>query len=113
MQLIAVYARVVDESDGDLGSDELFDRGHHILAPIIKLLDACCGIPSILNAFEELLEPLMKDICNRDTEQLFEEVRGCCICTVALEVAPDDPVTGSEVLAVLLLSCMLLSGLVL
>lgn len=74
MQLIGVYARVVNESDGDLDSEKLFDQGYHILAPIIKLLDACSNIPSILSSFEELLEPLLKDLCTRDTEPLFEQV---------------------------------------
>jgi hypothetical protein len=74
LQLIAVYARVVIEADGDMDSEKLFDQGYHILAPIIKLLDSCSNIPSILHSFEELLEPLIKDVCSRDTEPLFEQV---------------------------------------
>lgn len=74
MQLVAVYARVVNEAEGDLDSEKLLDQGYHILAPIIRLLEACSGIPSLLVAFEELLEPLIKDICSRNNDMLFEQV---------------------------------------
>jgi hypothetical protein len=90
VQLIAVYARVVNEADGDLDSEKLFDQGYHILAPIIKLLDACSNIPSILVSFEELLEPLIKDICSRDTEPLFEQVPASDTDALRLRLIPDD-----------------------
>lgn len=98
VQLIAVYARVVNESDGDLDSEKLFDQGYHILAPIIKLLDACSNIPSILAAFEELLEPLIRDICSRDTEALFEQVTSSDLDALTPQFTHNELLLGQGIL---------------
>eukprot|EP00892_Ulva_mutabilis_P009974 jgi/Ulvmu1/7349/UM036_0009.1 len=73
-ELVGVYARVVGDADADQDNDMLFDQGYHILQPIIRLLEACSNIPKLMRDLEELLLPILQDICNRCPEDLFEQV---------------------------------------
>ena len=74
MQLVGVYARVVSDADAEQDNDMLFDQGFHILQPIIRLLEACSNIPKLMSDLEQLLLPVLQDICNRCPEDLFEQV---------------------------------------
>lgn len=77
MQLVGVYARVVSDADVEQDNEMLFDQGFHILQPIIRLLEACSNIPKLMNDLEELMLPVLQDICTRCPEDLFEQVPSC------------------------------------
>lgn len=87
MQLVSVYARVVSDADAEQDNDMLFDQGFHILQPIIRLLEACSNIPKLMSDLEEMLLPVLQDICNRCPEDLFEQVHSEIIsqCNVSVQ----------------------------
>lgn len=91
VQLIQVYAKVVNEQQED-DDEALFDAGFHILSPIIKLLDACSDLPATMVKLEELLTPMLVDMCGRNPEDVFEQVRAFTSSACMLARSPDSAV---------------------
>jgi hypothetical protein len=74
LQLIQVYSKVLAERDESDDEESMMDAGYHILGPIIKLLDACSDLPDTMRKLEELLLPMVEDLCKRNPQDVLEQV---------------------------------------
>jgi hypothetical protein len=75
VQLVAVYHKAVAETAGDEDEDALFSALFHIMQPIIKLVDACSELPETLALLEDLLLPMLADMCAHKQEEACEQVQ--------------------------------------
>jgi hypothetical protein len=75
VQLVAVYHKAVAQAAGDEDEDAMFNAVFHIMAPIVKLVDACSELPETLQQLQGVLLPLLEDMCRRENDDACEQAR--------------------------------------
>ena len=96
VQLVQVYHKTVVDAEAEDDEEVMMAATLQVTSPLVKLVDACAELPETLDKLQDLLLPVMEDMCRRKNVDAIEPVRrvfACVFCPSALSTRPrlDSP----------------------
>ena len=77
MQLVQVYHKTVVDAEAEEDEEVMMAATLQVTSPLVKLVDACAELPETLDKLQDLLLPVMEDMCRRKNVDAIEPVRRC------------------------------------
>ena len=93
VQLVQVYHKSVVEAEAEDDEEVLMAATLQVTSPLVKLVDACAELPETLDKLQNMLLPVMEDMCRRKNVDAIEPVR--CSVSLLLERSFDKNTSGT------------------